>query len=1290
MSQEIINVGSAPNDGSGDPIRTAFIKCNNNFTELYDIPGKSLANGTSSITIDYSANVNVNVSNIADLAVFTSSGLMVQNSITTANLFATNIVNPVYTNDLSVTGQIFVDWLDANANPLPGAGIVASVANIYDIGEASSYFGNIYVGNVLTNQISSSGNIYAGNISVLGNITGNILFENQVSVSGNILSGGLISAAGNVIGSNIVTAGVVTATGNVIGSNIVTAGVVTATGNIYTAGYFVGRFSGSITGNVTASGSNTDIQYNDSGNLAGSSGFTFDQTNNSVSIGGNINVNSTGSYIRGYNGLFTNNVTVAGTLTSTSNIVANISGTFYGDAVSGNSALFGGIPGFTPLGSNVVTQFAGNANSYSQINFQNINTGSGASTDFILTAANGNDSTYYADWGITSNNHVDTAFFGDTSTKNDVYLYAVANNQAGPSTTTGPGNLILGSTNGQIKLFVGNTAQANVIQQISSAGISVTGNVNATNIISATGNIVGNNLVTPGLITATGNITGGNINTAGYVTATGNISTAGYFNGIFVGSISGNITAPGSNTQIVYNNSGNLSGSTGFTFNQSTNAVSISGNTTSGNFLTAGLVSATGNIIGGNLLTAGISSVAGNTTSGNFLTAGVVSATGNITGGNLLTAGISSVAGNITGGNINTVGLISATSNITGGNINTTGVVSATGNIIGGNIRTPGFATVTGNITGGNLLTAGLISATGNITGNFILGNGSQLTGIVSASSFYANGLIGNTLSSNVTSSSLTTVGNLGNLTVVGNTTSGNLLSAGQISLAGNVTANNFFFNGSGNVLGNLNVQGNITFINSNVIVTNDLYFELANNQSTYANINGAGIQAGNTGTVSLANWTYNYAANAWVSNLAISALGNVAGANITTIGLISSTGNVVSGNIITSGLITATGNISTAGYFVGAFSGSISGNVTAPGSNTQIVYNNSGNLSGSTGFTFNQSTNAMTLSGNATSANFLTAGLVSATGNVIGNYIIGNGSQLTSLTGANITGQVANALIAGTVTTNAQPNITSVGTLTSITSSGLISTTGNVVGNYHIGNGSQLTSLTGANVTGNVANALIAGTVYTNAQPNITSVGTLTSITSSGLISTTGNVVGNYIIGNGSQLTGLPASYGNTQVAAYLPTYSGNLTAGNISVTGNVTGNYFVGTATHALYADLAECYRADDDYAPGTVVSFGGDEELTVSRLDSDTTVAGVISTDPAYLMNSNLKSTYVAKLALTGRTPCQVQGSVTKGAMMISAGNGRARAESNPKLGSVIGKALESFNGDFGTIEIVVGRL
>jgi len=1271
MSQEIINVGSAPNDGSGDPIRTAFIKCNDNFTELYDIPGKSLANGTSSITIDYSANVNINVSNIADLAVFTSSGLMVQNSITTANLFATNIVNPVYTNDLSVTGQIFVDWLDANANPLPGAGIVASVANIYDIGEASSYFGNIYVGNVLTNQISSSGNIYAGNISVLGNITGNILFENQVSVSGNILSGGLISAAGDVIGSNIVTAGVVTATGNVIGSNIVTAGVITATGNIYTAGYFVGGFSGSITGNVTASGSNTDIQYNDSGNLAGSSGFTFDQTNNSVSISGNT---TSGNFL------------TAGLITATGNIT----------------------------GGNLLT--AGYVTATGNI------TGSNLLTSGLITAT-----------GNITGGNINTAGI------NSVAGNTTSGNFLTAGLVTATGNIIGGNLV---------TSGINFV-----AGNIIGGNINTVGLVSATGNIAGGNLLTSGLITATGNITGGNINTAGYVTATGNISTAGYFNGIFVGSISGNITAPGSNTQIVYNNSGNLSGSTGFTFNQSTNAVSISGNTTSGNFLTAGVVSATGNIIGGNLLTAGISSVAGN---------------------------------------------------IYGNNINTTGVVSATG-----------------NITGGNLLTAGLISATGNITGNFILGNGSQLTGIVSASSFYANGLIGNTLSSNVTSSSLTTVGNLGNLTVVGNTTSGNLLSAGQISLAGNVTANNFFFNGSGNVLGNLNVQGNITFINSNVIVTNDLYFELANNQSTYANINGAGIQAGNTGTVSLANWTYNYAANAWVSNLAISALGNVAGANITTIGLISSTGNVVSGNIITSGLITATGNISTAGYFVGAFSGSISGNVTAPGSNTQIVYNNSGNLSGSTGFTFNQSTNAMTLSGNATSANFLTAGLVSATGNVIGNYIIGNGSQLTSLTGANITGQVANALIAGTVTTNAQPNITSVGTLTSITSSGLISTTGNVVGNYHIGNGSQLTSLTGTNVTGQVANALIAGTVYTNAQPNITSVGTLTSITSSGLISTTGNVVGSnlstagtvygaslvgttisasgnvyvanlstsgtvyasivsvtgtitdgaaFISGNaatgtllnitdyapqGSSKTvniiggtnGLAivanitngdynslqssgdiallatgANIGNVgfsiipwagatsgikintvsnvttiTLAATTLSITGNVTtgvaniaAGNISVTGNVTGNYFVGTATHALYADLAECYRADDDYAPGTVVSFGGDEELTMSRLDSDTTVAGVISTDPAYLMNSNLKSTYVAKLALTGRTPCQVQGSVTKGAMMISAGNGRARAESNPKLGSVIGKALESFNGDFGTIEIVVGRL
>ena len=117
---------------------------------------------------------------------------------------------------------------------------------------------------------------------------------------------------------------------------------------------------------------------------------------------------------------------------------------------------------------------------------------------------------------------------------------------------------------------------------------------------------------------------------------------------------------------------------------------------------------------------------------------------------------------------------------------------------------------------------------------------------------------------------------------------------------------------------------------------------------------------------------------------------------------------------------------------------------------------------------------------------------------------------------------------------------------------------------------------------------------------------------------------------------------------------------------------------------------YSADAVYAPGTVLSFGGSAEVTQSDKDADPTVAGVVSENPAYIMNAGLISQQAVALALTGRVKCQVQGTVQPGAMMVSAGNGRARAEVNPAMGTVIGKALEAFDGAEGTIEVVVGRL
>jgi hypothetical protein len=161
----------------------------------------------------------------------------------------------------------------------------------------------------------------------------------------------------------------------------------------------------------------------------------------------------------------------------------------------------------------------------------------------------------------------------------------------------------------------------------------------------------------------------------------------------------------------------------------------------------------------------------------------------------------------------------------------------------------------------------------------------------------------------------------------------------------------------------------------------------------------------------------------------------------------------------------------------------------------------------------------------------------------------------------------------------------------------------------------------------------------------------------------------------------------------------AGNVfTAGWIVPTSNVSQNLgtttnwwnvFYGVSTQARYADLAENYQADAQYEPGTVLEFGGTNELTVAQ-DATRKVAGVVSTNPAHLMNGMLVGTNVVPLALQGRTPCKVRGKIAKGDMLISGGGGFARPDHNPQIGTVIGKALEDFDGIEGVIEVVVGRL
>jgi hypothetical protein len=150
-------------------------------------------------------------------------------------------------------------------------------------------------------------------------------------------------------------------------------------------------------------------------------------------------------------------------------------------------------------------------------------------------------------------------------------------------------------------------------------------------------------------------------------------------------------------------------------------------------------------------------------------------------------------------------------------------------------------------------------------------------------------------------------------------------------------------------------------------------------------------------------------------------------------------------------------------------------------------------------------------------------------------------------------------------------------------------------------------------------------------------------------------------------------------------------LTTGANTTAGTITGNWSLsaGSRLTATYADIAEKYAADATYIPGTVLIFGGDQEVTLANAFDSTKVAGVVSTNPAYSMNSVLEAEHVAEIALQGRVPCKVIGPIEKGDLMVSASNGHATANNDARAGTIIGKALENFTGDFGIIEVAVGR-
>ena len=576
------------------------------------------------------------------------------------------------------------------------------------------------------------------------------------------------------------------------------------------------------------------------------------------------------------------------------------------------------------------------------------------------------------------------------------------------------------------------------------------------------------------------------------------------------------------------------------------------------------------------------------------------------------------------------------------GNVTVTTIQNGTSNVaitnINGNVITGvnGFSNVVTVAATGQYI-QGVVSAIGNVTGSYILGNGSQLTGLPAT---YTNSNV-ITLLSTFGSNTISTTGNItsGNSVTVGNVIGGNLTTGGQVSATGNIVTDQYFVgNFFGNITGNFVIPGSNTQVvfntNGNADAVAGMTFDKDSNTFTVLGIvsSQGNVISGNLTTSGQVSATGNATGGNLLTGGIVSAVGNVRGGNLTTAGLVTSTGNVIGGNINTGGLISATGNITA------------SGNVTGNYLRATLDVNAGGNVSATA-----HTGTSVSVTGNVTSGN-VNSGLISAAGNITGNYFIGNGSALTGV--SNYGNSNVNTLLAAW-------------------GSNTVSTTG---------------AITAGNITG--ANVLTGGLI--SAGGNVT-VG---NILTGGLISATGNITGNYFVGNGSALTDVIAvgigTIGSLSV-------TGNITAGNVTVStgtvsvgsitnnnsnavGNIgsSSNYFntvFAKATSAQYADLAENYTADAEYAPGTVVVFGGDKEITISTDVADERVAGAISTEPAHLMNSIHPGLAVA---LRGRVPVNVVGSVVKGDSLVTssiAGHAQSVGRSRLYGQAVFAKALET---------------
>ena len=444
--------------------------------------------------------------------------------------------------NVSVAGNITATYFVGNGALLTG--IASSYSNVqtaaYLNATGYSLYSNVNVASYLsTATINTTGNITAqnliGNISITGNVTGtsaNVtlqagaytsVFDNQGNVrlptayvTGNVTANYFVGNGALLTGiaASSTYSNVQVATYLPTYSGVVGASNVFVSGNV-TAQYFLGN--GALLTGIASSYSNVQVATylpTYTGNIANvrlssSGALTFpdgtQQTTAAFGGGGNYGNANVAAFLPTYTG--TTGITAVGTLATLSvtgnttvgnlvgteantRIIANVYTTtfdIYGNvSFPGNiitpTGLYVGPTLFTAL-PNTIAQFTANANTYAQINFENLSTGTDATADYVATANNGTDTTFFVDLGIANSNYDNTSpnnSLGTAVFANDSYLYA----QGNLATTTG-GNLVIGTStaNKTVKIFAGGINSANIVATVSNTGLAVTGNVSATNFV---------------------------------------------------------------------------------------------------------------------------------------------------------------------------------------------------------------------------------------------------------------------------------------------------------------------------------------------------------------------------------------------------------------------------------------------------------------------------------------------------------------------------------------------------------------------------------------------------------------------------------------------------------------------------------------------------------------------------------------------------------------------------------------------------------------------------------------